>query len=282
MEGREELKIYSKCSLNEVPYTLYLNIIIHLLNIEDVGALCIVSKTLKEIFDNNEIWKYLYIKTTPLKIIDTSVHIGTHDKNDIQKYNKIDPVYFNDNHSIYTNFEALSHGYNICGCNKLKYQLHSIFELKDTLNIREHVIDHAPFIKYQPKIVTDKYYEYIFQLHKSNAIKNKLSTINLCQKISHYNIDTLEYNGSKINYKSYKKKIIQKLVTDKMNKLKNQKSVLKKKVQLLKNAKIQYLKYLNEETELRESHIKYDKFIKKGTITIDLIDKKNKQKIKNR
>ena len=38
--------------------------------------LLMINKQFLEMFDTNEMWKRQFVKTTPLKILDTSIHIG--------------------------------------------------------------------------------------------------------------------------------------------------------------------------------------------------------------
>lgn len=63
-------------TLELIPKELYLEYFIDHFTIKELGALTMVSKTLKNIFDSQEIWKKEHFKTTPIKILDSSVYIG--------------------------------------------------------------------------------------------------------------------------------------------------------------------------------------------------------------
>ena len=63
-------------SLNDIPYEIYFENFIPVLEIKEIGILSMVSPTLNSILSNNEFWKQIYFKTTKKKIVETSVHIG--------------------------------------------------------------------------------------------------------------------------------------------------------------------------------------------------------------
>ena len=65
--------------LNIIPQTIYINHILEFLDLKEVGCLIMTNRYLKEIFDDNNLWNLLYLRTNPLKILDTSIHIGYHD-----------------------------------------------------------------------------------------------------------------------------------------------------------------------------------------------------------
>ena len=69
-------------TLTDLPDFIFLDHMIEYLDIGAVGALIMVSSMLRDIFDKNEeeIWKILYLRTLPYKILDTSIHIGEHDQ----------------------------------------------------------------------------------------------------------------------------------------------------------------------------------------------------------
>ena len=63
-------------TLHEIPNEVYYEQFIQYFTIKEVANLIMTSKVLKSIFDTNNIWKMLHFKTTPLKILSDSVHIG--------------------------------------------------------------------------------------------------------------------------------------------------------------------------------------------------------------
>ena len=84
---------------------------------------------LKEICDNNDIWEFLYNKTNPLKILDTSIHIGYHTDDEhlskeelLKKYKVIKPRYWLPISNIW------SRDYKFSGCcNNCSNYLEPIF-----------------------------------------------------------------------------------------------------------------------------------------------------------
>ena len=63
-------------TLHIIPNEVYYEQFIQYFTIKEVANLIMTSKVLKSIFDTNNIWKMLHFKTTPLKILSDSVHIG--------------------------------------------------------------------------------------------------------------------------------------------------------------------------------------------------------------
>ena len=71
-------------SLNDIPYEIYFENFIPVLEIKEIGILSMVSPTLNSILSNNEFWKQIYFKTTKKKIVETSVHIGPYSLREIK------------------------------------------------------------------------------------------------------------------------------------------------------------------------------------------------------
>jgi len=63
-------------TLHIIPNEVYYEQFIQYFTIKEIANLIMTSKVLKSIFDTNNIWKMLHFKTTPLKILSDSVHIG--------------------------------------------------------------------------------------------------------------------------------------------------------------------------------------------------------------
>jgi hypothetical protein len=274
-------------SLNDIPYEVYIEYFLKYFTVKEIGSLTMTSKTLKIIFDSNEIWKKQHFKTTPIKIIDTSVYISSYEYRKIKisdkviksdrklmikelkhKFNNCD-INFNikkrclqiseetidlDNKPdirlfIYNDLFKTSYydkpppGYELCEV-PLKYfnerrdtifstHIHCCESVQSlySLNIpgtiwygygvvRQPGTKNELYICNQPKSVQEAYIDYL----KSEGITR--SNIS-----NHYIAETLDYQGVKVNYKSFKKMTLKKLFT----KEKKKQNPLGKKVYKLKD-----------------------------------------------
>jgi len=261
-------------TLELIPYEVYIEYFIDNFTIKELGALSMASKTLKKIFDSNEIWKKQHFQTTPIKIVDSSVYIGSYEQRKIRisssisksKFDKlfsemetkilklespplkpscvielIDRFAFNKTITLLEDYNYLFRtkyfdepppGYDFCElpfeyinmndsiftkdlhcCKKIPNDLYS-------LNIPGTVwsgwpLDGRPahlYICNQPKAVQEAYIDYL----KSEGIMR--STIH-----EHYITETLDYEGVRKNYKSYKKMTLKKFFTKEKKKLNPQK-----------------------------------------------------------
>jgi len=263
-------------NLNDIPCEVYIEYIIKYIGLKEVGALAIVSKTLKEIFEKNEIWKHLYIRTTPLKILDTSKHIGIiTSKTDIKKQNEIKPVYWTYYNNI--NQSGLSLVKDSCTCYKNidKYLSLNIEPLSKVIQNASLLGIHNR-INSQTEQVKKDYHDYIRNLHIMCNKNNKLSIKNLCQNINHYDIDTLGNIGNNIISNSYKKLTLKKLNTDRKKKVKSYEYKLKIKRGAIKRIQKELDDFLEEEKKLELNQKKINNFIKKSKITFDILNKREK------
>ena len=125
-------------SLNDLPYQVYLENIVPVIDIKDAGNLSMTSKVLKNIFDSNEIWKYLYFKTNPPKISDKSIHIGPHSKYKhmkkeelLEKFSVRRPIYWPRYGNIYRTWSSDS-----CCCSGISKLVPNFDNLANTMTAR--------------------------------------------------------------------------------------------------------------------------------------------------
>ena len=239
--------------LDSVPFNIYLNFIIPNLKIEDVGNMAMTNKSLKEICDSNEVWKYLYNKTNPLKVLDTSIHIGDHyfdkhlSKEELLKqYEVIKPQYW------WRLSHTWSEDYKFTGCcDNCFNSLQPLYKKNPLYNSREvHFIDNLP------EEIKSEYYEECRKIHlEENEIQGHTST-NLCINTDHYIQSTLGNYTNKVNYKSFKKVTLRKYLTKRSRELQKARKILnrdKSEEERYKNK----LKYSEEKA--KESQEKFDK-----------------------
>ena len=279
-------------SLNDVPYEVYIDYIIQYIGLKEVGCLTLTSKTLKEIFDeDNTIWKYLYMKTTRAKIISTSVHIGPHSRTLYDKYDyyikngyrkkggwlsEKEPKYWSFENTIYQNAGG---GSSYCCCSEISHLIQPMYNIRNDPNLKcipvGLNINLGFGIDDQPKEVKDEYYDYIKNLHIKYLKPRGLSTKNLCQNIKHYDLNTLGNVGNTASFKSFKKQTLEKLKTDRKNKFKMYEGRYSKKLKTIQNAKDKLEQLEKEAIEIKTEKEKYAKFIKKSTTALESINIKN-------
>ena len=63
-------------SFDDIPFEVLLNFIMPHISMKEVGALAMVSPIWRDMCNDNEIWKVLYLRTVRAKVTDASVHIG--------------------------------------------------------------------------------------------------------------------------------------------------------------------------------------------------------------
>ena len=79
-------------TLHIIPNEVYYEQFIQYFTIKEIANLIMTSKLLKSIFDTNDIWKILHFKTTPLKILKTSIHIGSSYSRSIARIDSPDEI----------------------------------------------------------------------------------------------------------------------------------------------------------------------------------------------
>ena len=242
--------------MDNLPFNIYLNFIIPNLKIEDVGNMAMTCKYLKEICDNNDIWEFLYNKTNPLKILDTSIHIGYHTDDEhlskeelLKKYKVIKPRYWLPISNIW------SRDYKFSGCcNNCSNYLEPIFikyiNFSTNESRRYFLIDRLP------ENIKSEYYEECMKKHLEVNKSQNYTSKNLCTNTSHYIQSTLDNYTTKINYKSFKKITLKKYLTKKSKNLEKANKVLNKNKNEYMKTLIK-LKHLEKETN--ESLENFDK-----------------------
>ena len=252
-------------TLELIPKELYLEYFIEYFTIKELGALTMVSKTLKNIFDSQEIWKKEHFKTTPMKILDSSVYIGYYE---IRRIRIKDSVTQKQRENLISELEkkilerSYDYGYRIQSINRVTSNKTNImlrdynilFETKyfdepplgyefieipfeyftpiDSILNRKHIHFNTDtslralnipgttsyihgwsassdiWIINQPKEVKEAYIEYL----NSKGIFRST-------RPEHYLTETLDFQGVKVNYKSYKRMTLKKFLTKEKKKI---------------------------------------------------------------
>ena len=240
--------------LCELPLEVFRDFVLPELDVREVGSLTLLCRDLRNLCDENEIWKILYSRTTKRVVTDESVHapktgrcFGCLDTSD--------PVLCI-THDLPLNAQPRSWSSNcryILGCWPKDLEL---FPSWNTWWARNgempEIVYHARWHNYAVVQDQPRAGEYLEALREHwteyNASKG-LSTVNLCQCLSHYKESTLGFTEVKMRRKCYKRIVVQKLKTEKRKQLKSVAKKKAKKVQRVDEVR----KYLEKlEAELRE------------------------------
>lgn len=263
-------------SLNVIPQTIYINYVLEYLDLKDVGCLIVTSRYLKEIFDDNNLWNILYMRTNPLKILDTSIHIGYHSTSErmlpkrelLKKYYKKKPRYWHN--FTYTHKCPGTGKIDLSNCCNQSFQsrVPSMEELYPRLrgatvrtlttypnNILQGFY-HAKYIIDQPTQYREHYYNVIKEIHTKYNRDNGLNMCNLCSNPNHYIRETLGYTDGIQKSDSFKKLTLRKIKTIRKKKL----APLKKKLDKNTEKLLRIKKELEEQEKIvKEQRHNYGK-----------------------
>lgn len=208
-------------SIVDIPNETFTDYILPHITVKEVGALAMMCKDFKELFDDNDIWKVLYLRTVDWKITDRSIHIGAH------QGEACDP-------EVTWNF----YGYGIwtkditcftpmcCCCPKvgsINFNYHLRRNTVALVEARHNagqvpskvIYDHRYSKHNQPQSVIDTRNackDAYFEVWETYNREKGLSTVNLCQNPNHYKVETLDIPGCR-NFKSFKTMTLKKILT---------------------------------------------------------------------
>jgi len=278
--------------MNNIPFEIFIDFILPHMSIKEVGSLAMVNSVWKEMCDDNEIWKILYMRTIRAKILDTSTHIGNSARSsrdirgEIQSGNKplhyrihpvtqqmsvnpgitITPVtcafdlsptwWCRDTPHLMDTHPCLSHVSNA----------EFVKSLKTWREIRTDGIDDDNFLSFHHHLwirwVTKDCYQYLSYVEDAWIKYNKekgLSIVNLCQCQDHYAFDTLGFPDGCRNYKSFKKMVLKKEKTKAVKQAKKSTKIFSLK---LKEYEYAELKLKNKKKEMLKAKDKEERMYK--------------------
>ena len=196
-------------TFNDIPFEVFITVIVPLLQPVDVGRLSQVSTMWKKFADDPMVWKYLYLQLTPSKILDTSVHIGpkyawVSYRRDLQ-FIPFKPEYT----ERYKNSDYFLNRTVCCECipQDLKSSLKSWQEVRNdgVLTDEFPIIPPPADYPWRVRYGTGIYCDYVNTEWRDYNHRRGLSTINLCQNPNHYDISTLGTLEDCKTKKSFKK-----------------------------------------------------------------------------
>jgi len=249
-------------TLNDIPYEVFFNVILPLITIKEIGSLTMISTTWRDMCNESEVWRKLYLQGLKLKIIDTSVYIGP-------------PSFVYATHS---NWRETVKDIAVCRYGATIHWLQSPYIIKcipglpsevkrnilpwSWINPLNDQTGQGNRFHYQSAesglINLNIYLDYVEKQWKDYNISNGLSEVNLCQRIEYYKLDTLEGKTKCRNLKSFKKAVLKKQLTQ------CKKDNEKKKRLAEKNAK-EYKLQCEKLIRMKENMLSTQKDYEKGT-----------------
>lgn len=226
---------------NEIPYEVFMEYLLPLLSMAEVGSLTMTCTIWRDMCDENEVWKHLYMRTIRAKILDTSVHIGAcfERYRDVRGerrsgtkplFYKIHPVttIIAQNPGV-TMFPVRSSGRTSWWardsselirnhpCLKCTANADFVSTLKSWREVRDDGVDNDDFEVLPNQTLWGwtkrDCYPYLTYIEDAWINYNKekgLSTTSLCQCPEHYSFETLGLPSGCRNYKSFKKMTLKK------------------------------------------------------------------------
>jgi len=230
-------------SFEEIPYEVFFTHLLPLLDMGEIGTLTATCRVWREMCEDNEVWKVLYMRTIRAKIEDTSIHIGSafdrcrdirneKAKNQSPLFYRCHPVT-----SLYLPNPGVTGTprYRFIGCPRMDWARDSlellhchpclkqlanadfVSTLKTWREVRDDGIDNDDFIvdaKSVQSVWGKKdimpYLSYVEHAWIKYNHEHGLSTVNLCQCPEHYQFDTLGLPAGCRNYKCFKKMTLKK------------------------------------------------------------------------
>ncbi len=216
-------------TLNDVPSEVFQDYILPFIGLKEIGALAMVSTSLRDLCGEDPVWRYLYSKTTKPKITDNSRHIGiypsyTHketdkiyrnrdlrnmDKDEFDKSwiaNEVCPV------ADSIRWLSISNPFH-CSClpNGVRFSSwRDVISPVMNINYPSH-----RYIAYHPKEQQEEYVQKVKEEWINYNKSKGLSTNNLCQCVGHYHYTSLGNVSVNVKYKNYKKMTLKKMKTQK-------------------------------------------------------------------
>ena len=231
-------------SFEEIPYEVFFTYLLPLLDMGEIGALTATCRVWRDMCEDNEVWKHLYMRTIRAKIEDTSIHIGgAYERcRDIrsEKAKKQSPLFYRChpvtslclpnpgvtgtpryrmNGSLNMNWARDSHELlykHPCLCRPANSDF--VSTLKTWREVRDDGIDNDDFnilVEATPWNVWGRkdilpYLSYVEDAWIKYNREHGLSTVNLCQCAEHYQFETLGLPAGCRNYKCFKKMTLKK------------------------------------------------------------------------
>jgi hypothetical protein len=228
----------TRMSLVDVPHDTFCEYILPHITFKEVGALTMMSKDLRTLCEDNEVWKILYLRTVVWKITDKSVHEF--------------PVRWS------THCDGVD-----CGC-VYGWRFTGIINERTKIKMGYN----GPYWRQSQRVRMEHKQVFLEEWRREHENKG-LSTVNLCQRVDHYKTETLEIPGCR-NYKSFKRETLKKSLTKCKRDLKDTEPVLTKNSGEIEKIERIIAKW---QTDLEAHQRRREELLQKRGKMMSLIDK---------
>ena len=262
----------SEPTLYDIPLEVFRDFLLPDLEVLEVGSLSSVCRDLRDLCNENEIWKILYSRTTKRVITDESVHspLRTMLMHSWARWDTSDPVLcitggLHLNHQVQN-----TNTYFPCWPKNLaRFPSWDTWWTMDGRTLPETVYTPRGWslLKDQPR--AEEYRQAFREYWTEYNASKGLSTVNLCQCPSHYKESTLGFAEVKTRRKCYKKIVVQKLNTEKRKQLKSVEKKKERKVRRVSEVRKSLEKL---EAELRELELTEERLTNATTHLQDATD----------
>jgi hypothetical protein len=247
----------STATLDDIPYEVFINGILPLISIKEVGSLTMISPVWRDMCNEQEVWRKLYMRGLNFKVTDESVPLGKccrrrtapFQRPSVMNRRGLPIVDLNDPDQTWMkNAQSALPTYgdyllcDILSCvpAPLKMSLKSWTEVRQDgcadgwFGVRWRGYGNTCGPEYRANL--QMYLDYIEGEWKSYNENLGLSQVNLCQCASHYRFETLDGPSKCRNSSSFKSVVLKKQLTV-------SKGVAKKTTSLLHNKARIYEEY---------------------------------------
>ena len=205
-------------TFEDIPYHTIVECIAIHLGMKEFGALSMMSTYLRDIFMSNDVWKRLYVQSLrdKFKITDKSIHVGPclsdhKDRNPVEELHWFYQYRTNYHSYLGNTWYHSEHPYSRamwrCGCVPAVNILDISVDASRTA--RQTDTNHIVADKDQ-NIFAKKCLDEAVLKHNGRVGHNHS---HLCTNIDHYLFDTLDAPKSVRNYKSFRKQVLSKYLT---------------------------------------------------------------------
>ncbi len=241
---------HSMATFDEIPFEVFTSAILPCLSAVDVGRLAQANTMWRDFAGESIVWKSLYLRLTPAKILDTSIHIGPrsmrsrdlHREYIILRNTGITATVYRPGlpFTPESTFRCTDSNWFLnnswcCGC--MPQDLKST--LKSWREVRTDGIDSDEFQRvgiYGSDRDTRSYCKYANSKWVEYNQEKGLPTVNLCRNPDHYAIDTLGTLEDCKKKRSFKKATLR--ILEKAPKAELAKATREKKAKLRKLEKV--------------------------------------------
>jgi hypothetical protein len=235
-----------QASLNDIPYEVFVDTILPLIGLKEVGSLTMVSPVWRDMCNNQEVWRTLYMRGLAFKVTDESVVLGKCcRKYRVKKGPNSGPQSWMD-HAYRSAILSQTSTTLLYTMTCLPVPLKN--SLATWLTIRQDGRDDDLFFPEGGTLMSQAEYHVAFKANvqiyldyielewRAYNDERGLGLVNLCQCANHYKFETLLGPTKCKDSSSFKNVVLKKQLTV-------SKSVAKKKKKLLRKKKEKYEKH---------------------------------------